>query len=99
MLVLLGCSANASAIVTADQHSLHHLSYSIGWSLAVYFGILICVKTSGAHLNPAVTLTLAVFEKFPWAQVPIYLLAQFVGSFFAAWIVLINASDAIENYS
>lgn len=74
MLVLFGLSCNSSAI-TSNYTAGEHLSYSIGWAIGIYFGILICVRTSGAHLNPAITITLAVFQKFPWAQVPLYILA------------------------
>ncbi|KAF9899385.1 hypothetical protein BX616_003071, partial [Lobosporangium transversale] len=47
----------------------------------------------GAHLNPAVTLTQAVFRGFSWAEVPIYWAAQFLGAFVGALIVY------IANYS
>ncbi|KAF9284700.1 Aquaporin-3, partial [Linnemannia elongata] len=40
----------------------------------------------GAHFNPAVTFTLAIFRKFPWADVPIYWVAQLAGAFVGALI-------------
>ena len=98
VLVLIGLSSFSSAITSANTAG-EHLSYSIGWALGIHFGILICVKTSGAHLNPAITITLAVFKKFPWSQVPIYILAQMLGSFIAALCVLANSHDAILNFS
>jgi len=97
ILVLFGCGANASAIASA-YIAVEHLSYSIGWSLGIYFGIYSCVKTSGGHINPAITLTLAVFNKFPWIKVPIYISAQLIGSFLAAALIFANSHDLIKNF-
>ena len=43
-------------------------------------------KRSGAHVNPAVTVALAVDQKFPWSRVPAYVIAQFAGSIAAALV-------------
>jgi glycerol uptake facilitator protein len=59
----------------------------IGWGLAVTFGIYISGTISGAHLNPAVTLALACTKRMPWAKVPHYILAQFLGAFAGAALV------------
>jgi glycerol uptake facilitator len=58
-------------------------AWGLGVALAVY-----CVgRISGAHINPAVTLSLAVTGAFPWAQVPGYILAQLAGAFSGAALV------------
>ena len=98
LLVLIGLSSFSSA-VTSGNTAGEHLSYSIGWSLGIYFAILICVNTSGAHLNPAITITLAVFKKFPWTQVPFYILAQLLGAFVAAMLVLANSNESIKDFA
>jgi glycerol uptake facilitator protein len=64
------------------------------WGLGVTMGIYIAGKVSGAHLNPAVTLALAVFRKFPWAKVAPYALAQTAGAFVAAALVFLNYHPA-----
>ena len=59
----------------------------LGWGLAVTFGIYIAGTVSGAHLNPAVTLAMAVTRRMPWSKVFHYILAQFLGAFAAAALV------------
>jgi len=59
----------------------------IGWGLAVTFGIYIAGTVSGAHLNPAVTLGMAVTKRLPWSKVPHYCLGQFLGAFVGAGLV------------
>jgi len=61
-----------------------HLSIHICWGLAVTFGIYFCCGVSGAHLNPAVTLSGAIFKGFSWFKVLPYMLSQTVGAFLAA---------------
>src|SRR5579863_1297644 len=59
----------------------------LGWGLAVMLGIYVCGAISGAHLNPAVTLGLAVRGKLPWNKVLPYWVAQILGAFVAALIL------------
>ena len=67
-----------------------YTNITIAWGLAVTMGIYIAGKTTGAHLNPAVTLTLAVFRGFPWKKVLPYFIVQVAGAFCAAAIVFWN---------
>jgi glycerol uptake facilitator protein len=67
-----------------------YTNITLGWGLAVLMGICVAGRISGAHLNPAVTLTLALFRKFSWPKVLPYCLAQVAGAFAGAALVYIN---------
>ena len=69
---------------------------TLAWGLAVTMGIYIAGKISGAHLNPAVTLALAVFRGFSWAKVVPYSIAQTAGACFAAALVYWNYRPAFH---
>jgi glycerol uptake facilitator protein len=67
---------------------------TFAWGLGVTMGIYVSARISGAHLNPAVTLALAVFRGFSWAKVLPYCLAQTTGAFLAASLVYMNYRSA-----
>ncbi len=75
-----------------------YTNITLGWGLAVTMGIYIAGKVSGGHLNPAVTLTLAVFRGFPWSKVVPYSIAQTVGAFLAAALVYRNYLPAFHQF-
>ena len=70
----------------------------LGWGLAVTFGVYVAGGLTGAHINPAVTLALAVRRGFPWAKVLPYMAAQVVGAFAGAALVFLVYHDAISAY-
>lgn len=53
----------------------------------MYRGQKISGGVSGAHINPAVTLALAISKKFPWKKVPLYFLAQYLGAFLSSIVL------------
>ena len=64
-------------------------SFAINWGygLAVTMGVYVSAGISGGHLNPAVTLAMAISGKLKWKKVPIYMIAQYVGAFLGALFV------------
>ncbi len=72
-----------------------HDSIAWSWGLGVTLGVYVSARISGAHLNPAVTVTLALFRGFSWAKVAPYALAQILGAFVAALIVRWNYTEVI----
>jgi glycerol uptake facilitator protein len=75
-----------------------YTNITLGWGLAVLMGICVAGRVSGAHLNPAVTLALAVFREFPWRKVLPYTLAQVGGAFAGAALVYINYLPALRAF-
>lgn len=69
----------------------------LGWGLAVMLGIYVCGAISGAHLNPAVTLGLAVRGKLSWGKVVPYWVAQILGAFVAALLLYFVYQGAIQH--
>ena len=88
VLVLLGdgvcaaCSLNKSKAKGAGW-----VVITLGWGFAVMAGVLIAGGVSGAHLNPAVSLGLAIAGSFAWSLVPGYIVAQMLGGFAGALLV------------
>lgn len=90
-MVVLFPSTSPGAIVHGGFTNI-----TLGWGLAVTMGIYVAGKVSGAHLNPAVTLALAVFRDFPWRKVLPYSTAQIAGAFAASALVFWNYLPAFR---
>lgn len=73
-----------------------HDSIAWSWGFGVMLGILVAGKVTGAHLNPAVTLTVAVFKGFPWRKVVPYIVAQVIGWGLGALVIRFDYSAAIR---
>ncbi|WP_047549607.1 MIP/aquaporin family protein [Psychroserpens sp. Hel_I_66] len=81
ILILLGGGVIANVVLNKTiGNNSGWIVITTGWALAVYVAVVIVGPHSGAHINPAVTLALAVAGKFPWADVPMYILAQMIGA-------------------
>lgn len=97
VLVLFGDGVVATVLLFlgfgTQQGSANTASWLLinwGWGLAVMLGVFIAGTISGAHLNPAVTIGLAVRGAFPWRKVGWFILAQVVGAWFAALLLFIE---------
>jgi glycerol uptake facilitator protein len=88
ILVLLGNGVCANVNLTKTLgHDSGWIVIATGWGLAVAFAVYLVNAHSGAHLNPAVTIGLAVIGKFAWAKVGGYIAAQMVGANAGATLV------------
>lgn len=101
VLILLGTGVVAMVVLFPSKipgETIHggYTNITIGWGLAVTMGIYVAGRISGAHLNPAVTLSLAVFRGFPWSKVLPYSIAQTTGAFLAAALVYRNYLPAFH---
>ncbi|MGA9813413.1 MAG: MIP/aquaporin family protein [Terriglobales bacterium] len=101
VLIMLGTGVVAMVVLFPSQtpgEMIHggYTNITLGWGLAVTMGIYVAGKVSGAHLNPAVTLALAVFRGFPWRKVLPYSIAQTAGAFLAAALVYRNYLPAFH---
>lgn len=107
ILIVLGCGCVANVLLNKAKGSLSALSsgsgwlvIAWGWGFAVAFGVYAVAWASGAHINPAVTLALAILGKTSWFQVPLYLAGQFIGAFIGAvvvWLAYLPHWEATED--
>jgi glycerol uptake facilitator protein len=91
ILILLGNGVVANVVLADTKgHNGGLIVIAIGWAMAVYIGVTIANPYSGANLNPAITIALAVAGKLSWTFVPGYILAQLLGAMtgsFLVWLV------------
>ena len=97
VLIVFGVGVVAQ-VVLSKQTAGTTLSINIAWGLAVTMGCYVAAGVSGAHLNPAVTLSLAVHRQFPWRKVLPYSLAQFTGAFAASVVVFVTYHEALAAF-
>lgn len=98
VLIMFGTGVVAQVVLGKGDFG-DTLAINIGWGLAVVMGAYVAAGVSGAHLNPAVTLALAVHRGFPWRKVVPYAAAQLAGAFVAAalvWMTYRGALDAFD---
>ena len=88
LLIVLGDGVVAGVMLnkTKAQNS-GWIVITTGWAMGVAVAVYAVGRISGAHLNPAITLGLALVGKFAWSDVPRYIGAQFIGAFLGAVIV------------
>jgi glycerol uptake facilitator protein len=88
LLILLGDGVVAN--VTLNKSGMKgggSVQITFAWGLAVLLPVFIFGASSGAHLNPAVTLALAAGGSVAWSLVPIYILGEMGGAFLGACLV------------
>jgi glycerol uptake facilitator protein len=95
-LIIFGVGVVAQTVLTpfsAGAQSIHW-----AWGIGVVMGVYVAGGISGAHLNPAVTLAVALRRGFPWGKVAPYMVAQLVGAFLAAMVVRWNFYEAFNTF-
>ena len=101
LLLLMGGGVVANVCLAKTKgYGAGWLAITTAWALGVFIGVVVAGPYSGAHLNPAVSIGLAIGGTFPWSEVPVYILAQFLGAAAGAlivWLVYKDHFDATDD--
>ena len=97
LLILLGDGVVANVLLNDTKgNNSGWIVITTAWGLAVFVGVTVAGPISGAHLNPAVTIGLAIAGKFAWANVGSYILAQMLGAMLGAFLVWLMYYDHFQ---
>jgi glycerol uptake facilitator protein len=97
LLITLGEGVVANVLLTKSKgQNSGWIVITFGWAMAVFVGVYASASASGAHLNPAVTLALALKGDFSWASVPMYIAAQMLGAMIGALVVWLTYRSHFE---
>lgn len=96
LLVFFGCGSVCAAVSTGAQVGVFQVA--IVWGLGIATAIYLTGSLSGAHLNPAVTVSLAVFGDFAKSRVLPYIVVQVLGAFAGAAVLYLIFNGAISAY-
>lgn len=96
LLVFFGCGSVASAVTTGALVGVFQVA--IVWGFGIATAIYLTGSLSGAHLNPAVTISMAVFGGFPKKLILPYIAIQMLGAFLAAAILYLIFAQPIAHY-
>lgn len=96
LLVLFGCGSVATAIALGAQVGLFQVA--IVWGFGLSIAIFVTGRLSGAHLNPAITLSMVAFRSFPVGRALGYVCFQFAGAFAAALLIFSIYNGAILQF-
>lgn len=80
------------------MESPNPFSVCFGYGVGAMIAILGCGHISGAHINPAGTVAMAVFGKHPWYKVPYYLAAQYLAGFVSSFVIYLVYYDAFKYF-
>jgi glycerol uptake facilitator protein len=91
ILIVFGAGIGAGASLKKSySNNAGWIVITIAWGLAVTMGVFAVGPVSGAHLNPAVTMALALNGDFPWSDVPNYILAQMIGAILGSLFIFLH---------
>ena len=97
VLIAFGAGVVAQNVLSRGANG-SYLAINIGWGIAVTLGCYVAGGVSGAHLNPAVTLAVAVHRGFPWRKVPAYVAGQLTGAFAGAAVAFFTYREAFDAF-
>lgn len=88
LLIILGNGVVATVLLNRSKgQNSGWIVITAGWALAVFVAVFSVARISGAHLNPAVSIAMALAGNFPWASVPAYIAAQILGAILGSVLV------------
>lgn len=94
LLIILGNGVVANVVLKGTKgNNSGWIVITTGWALAVFVGVVVSGPFSGGHLNPAVTIGLAMVSKISWSVVPEYLAGEMIGSLIGAFFVWLFYKD------
>ena len=96
VMVFFGIGVVHAAVISGAQIGLWQVAAV--WAVGVTLGIYTAASLSGAHINPAITLVVAVYDGFPWRRVIPYWTAQVAGAAFAGLVLYLLYSNAITAF-
>lgn len=96
ILIFVGSGCVAALVLNGAAYGMWDIS--MVWGLGISIALYMTASISGAHINPAVTLSLAMYRGFPWVKVLPYIVAQTAGTFTAAAVVYGLYRDAFLSY-
>jgi glycerol uptake facilitator protein len=94
LLLIMGAGVVANVVLDKTKgNGGGWIVITTGWALGVFIGVVVAGPYSGAHLNPAVSVSLAIAGKFDWNLIPVYILAQLIGASIGAILVWLMYKD------
>lgn len=97
LLITLGGGVVANVVLKETKgNNSGWIVITTGWALAVYVGVVVAAPYSGAHLNPAVSLALAIAGKFSWEELPSFIVAQLLGAMIGAIMVWLSYKNHFD---
>ena len=97
LMILLGNGVVANVVLKGTKgNNGGWIVITMAWAFAVFVGVVVAAPYSGAHLNPVVTLAMALVKGFEWSRVPFYVLAQISGAMTGSFLVWLMYKDHFD---